>query len=229
MRFWWRDDDAGRDDDRLIPLLRLAQRRNLPLALAVVPEWLEGACRAKDFSASTTAVLQHGIAHADHSAPPAKKIELGGEAGRDRLLSELQRGREHLLDAFGERFVTALVPPWNRIASDLVPSLPAAGFIGISTFGARPEAEAVPGLRQVNTHLDLVAWREGGRPLSLPEAVDRLAALVRRHGDEPIGILSHHKVMDAAAFSTLDHLLALVQDQPRATLAMAGALFGEGR
>ena len=35
--------------------------------------------------------------------------------------------------------------------------------------------------------------------------------------------------MDAAAFATLDRLLALVQDQPRATLAAAGALFGEGR
>ena len=35
--------------------------------------------------------------------------------------------------------------------------------------------------------------------------------------------------MDAAAFATLDRLLALVQDHPRATLAAAGALFGEGR
>ena len=53
--------------------------------------------------------------------------------------------------------------------------------------------------------------------------------LVVAHGDEPIGILSHHQVMDAAAFATLDRLLALVQDHPRATLAAAGALFGEGR
>jgi hypothetical protein len=34
--------------------------------------------------------------------------------------------------------------------------------------------------------------------------------------------------MDAASFATLDRLLALVQDHPRATLATAGSLFGEG-
>ena len=59
--------------------------------------------------------------------------------------------------------------------------------------------------------------------------LQRLTQLVVAHGDEPIGILSHHQVMDAAAFATLDRLLALVQDHPRATLAAAGALFGEGR
>jgi hypothetical protein len=35
--------------------------------------------------------------------------------------------------------------------------------------------------------------------------------------------------MDSAAFVTLDRILALVQDHPRATLAAAGALFGEDR
>ena len=70
----------------------------------------------------------------------------------------------------------ALVPPWNRIAADLVPSLPGAGFTGLSTFGPRRAAEAAPGLRRVNTHLDLVVWRDGGRPLDLAAAVERLAA-----------------------------------------------------
>ena len=121
------------------------------------------------------------------------------------------------------------MPPWNRIAADLVPRCPGAGFTGLSTFGPRGAADAAPGLRRVNTHLDLVIWREGGRPLDLAAAVERLAELVVAHGHEPIGILSHHQVMDAAAFATLDRLLALVQDHPRATLAAAGALFGEGR
>ena len=40
VRFWWRDDDAGGDDARLLPLLRLAARRGAPVALAVVPGWL---------------------------------------------------------------------------------------------------------------------------------------------------------------------------------------------
>ena len=229
VRFWWRDDDAGRDDERLVPLLRLADRRAAPLALAVVPDWLERACRARILTSPSATVLQHGIAHADHALPRAKKIELGGQAARDRLLMDLGRGRELLAEAFGGRFVPVLVPPWNRIAADMVAALPGVGFVGLSTFGPRRAAEAAPGMPRVNTHLDLVVWREGGRQLDQAAAVARLAQLVVAHGDEPIGILSHHQVMDAAAFATLDRLLALVQDHPRATLAAAGALFGEGR
>jgi hypothetical protein len=229
VRFWWRDDDAGRDDERLVPLLRLAERRAAPVALAVVPRWLEEACRVRILAAGSATVLQHGISHADHAVPPAKKIELGGSAAREQLLADLRRGRELLAGAFGSRFVPALVPPWNRIAADVVPLLCAAGFTGVSTFGPRRAADAARGLRRVNTHLDLVVWREGGRQLDLASAMARLAQLVIAHGDEPIGILSHHKVMDTAALSTLDRLLALVQDQSGATLVAAGALFGEGR
>ena len=229
VRFWWRDDDAGRDDERLIPLLRLAERRAAPVALAVVPDWLAGPCRARILDARGTTVLQHGIAHADHAVPPAKKIELGGNAERAPMLTYLRRGRELLVEAFGSRFLPALVPPWNRIASDVASLLPGAGFTGLSTFGPRGSVDAATGLRCVNTHLDLAIWRDCGRPVELGAAVERLAELVIAHGQEPIGILSHHQVMDAAAFATLDRLLALVQDHPRATLAAAGALFGEGR
>ena len=227
-RFWWRDDDAGADDPRLLPLLDVARAREAPLALAMVPAWLDERCVARVAAAPWVTVLQHGIAHADHAVPPAKKIELGGAAPRDRLLRDLAGGRVRLVQAFAARFVPALVPPWNRIAADLLPGLAGLGFTGISTYGPRSR-ESDAGLRRVNTHLDLVAWREGGRHLDLAEAARGLAALVRRGLREPIGILSHHQVMDAAAYSTLDRLLALVQDQPRATLAAAGALFGERR
>lgn len=229
VRFWWRDDDAGRDDDRLLPLLQLAERRRAPLALAVVPDWLEEPCRARILDSPQATVLQHGISHADHASPPAKKIELGGTAARSILLAGLERGRARLAAAFGARFRSVLVPPWNRVAADLLPMLPDAGYCGISTYGSRRRTPAAPGLQRVNTHLDLVLWREGGRHLDLAAAVTALAGLTAAHGDEPIGILSHHQVMDAVAFSTLDRLLALVQDQPRATLAAAGALFGEGQ
>lgn len=227
VRFWWRDDDAGADDERLPPLLRLATERQAPLALAVVPAWLTASTTRHIQSAPTATVLQHGIAHANHSLPPAKKIELGGAADADLLLTELRGGRTALDAAFGDRFLPALVPPWNRIAPALLPRLPEAGFTGISTFGPRA-ADTPPGVTRVNTHLDLTLWRESARPLPLDSALDALAWLVERHGDEPIGILSHHQVMDAGAFATLDRILALVQDHPGARLATAHELFGEG-
>ncbi len=225
--FWWRDDDAGRDHQRLATLLELAEARAAPVALAVVPEWLtdDGTRRIRDAAMAT--VVQHGIAHVDHAVPPAKKIELGGSADRDELGRRLQAGRERLAGRFGDRFRPALVPPWNRIAPDLVPALPALGFGGLSVYGPRRSALPVPGLRQVNTHLDLVAWRDGARAFELPELLGQLTRLVEAGTGEPIGILSHHLVMDGAAFATLDRLLALVLDHRRAKLVDARLLFGE--
>ena len=144
--------------------------------------------------------------------------------GADDCWRGLGRGRERLADAFGDAFRAgaraALEPDRRRPGRR---ALPAPGFAGLSTFGPRRAAEAAPGLRRVNTHLDLVVWRDGRRPLTLARGcTDRLAELRARHGDEPIGILSHHRSWTPAAFATLDRLLALVQDQPRATLATRG-------
>ena len=38
-----------------------------------------------------------------------------------------------------------LVPPWNRIAPDLIAHLPAAGYTGLSTFNPHPTAHPPPG------------------------------------------------------------------------------------
>jgi len=229
VRFWWRDDDAGADGAHLAALLALADRRRAPVALAVVPDWLEVACMERIRRCGMATVLQHGVAHTDHAVAPAKKVELGGSAERPALFSALEKGRRRLWQLFGEKFVPVLVPPWNRIATDIIDALPGLGFAGLSTFGPRRSTQAGPGLHWVNTHLDLIVWHEQRRPLGVEEAIRTLARLVQTASGEPIGILSHHAVMDAGAIATLDRLLRLVQDHPRATLATAALLFKEGR
>ena len=221
---WWRDDDAGRDDPRLHRLLALAVDRDVDLALAVVPGWLEETAAAPVEACARATVLQHGIAHRDHARPGEKKTELGGAASPDLLADGLATGRDRLKARFGERFLPVLVPPWNRIDAALAESLPALGYQGLSTFGPRP---ATPPLRRVNTHLDLIAWRDGRRPLTLPETLAGLTALARQAPrDEPVGILTHHLVMDRAAFDVLDHLFPILQNHPKALLAGARTLFG---
>mgnify|MGYP002713865746 CR=1 FL=1 len=226
-RLWWRDDDAGRDHPRLDQLLALAQSHDLPIGLAIVPEWLEADCIARVQACPQATVLQHGIAHENHGWWWQKTVELGGRAPTDALGAGLKRGLERLRAAFGgSRFLPMLVPPWNRIAPRLVPTLPALGFTGLSTYGGRSSCEPVPGLRQVNTHLDLIAWREDGRPLSFDEAARGLAALIRARPHEPIGILSHHLVSDDGAFAVLDRLLEVLQDRGGPGLCAPASLLG---
>ena len=69
--------DAGHDHPALERLVELAERRDLPLALAVVPLWLGAPVQALIAASARTTVLQHGFAHANHAPPGAKSVELG--------------------------------------------------------------------------------------------------------------------------------------------------------
>ena len=222
IRVWWRDDDAGRDHPKLDRLLELALRRGLPVALAVVPAWLEDAAQARIAASPHASVLQHGFAHRNHARCGTKSCELGGrEIGM--ILAELEQGRATLVDAFGASFLAVLVPPWNRIDPQLIGRLTACGFCGLSTFGRREAPEAAAGLAQVNTHLDPIDWR--GERLFVGEvaALERLIAVL--DPDEPIGILSHHLAMDEPGWRFLDQLLGVLAAHPGASVCSARDLF----
>ena len=176
ITFWWRDDDAGRPDDRLTALLQLADRRSAPVAMAVVPAWLTPQVRDALLACPSATVLQHGVAHHDHKLPGGRKIELGGSAAAEPLMADLVSGREALARSLAGRFLPVLVPPWNRIEATLVGALPALGFHGWSAFGG---ASATRPLRRVDTHLDLVKWRAGRCVLTPDEAATALAELIR--------------------------------------------------
>ncbi|WP_295134236.1 polysaccharide deacetylase family protein [uncultured Reyranella sp.] len=206
---WWRDDDAvdaGRALDRL---LAVGRETGTPLALAVVPAQATAALADRLSEEPGVDVLQHGYAHANHAMAPEKKIELGLQRPAMLVLGELGTGWMALERLFGSRALAVMVPPWNRIAPILVPTLPEIGYRGLSTFGPRARVHPVRGLLQVNTHVDLVDWKGGRRFAGEETALSALVtALARaRGGDgEPIGILSHHLAMDAGAWDFLRSL-----------------------
>ncbi len=206
---WWRDDDAidvGPSLDRLVDLVRDSQ---MPLALAVVPAQATAALAARVANEPGIDVLQHGYAHANHAVAPEKNVELGVQRPAMMTLGELATGWMALERLFGARALAVMVPPWNRIAPVLVPTLPEIGYRGLSTFGPRPRVHPVRGLLQVNTHVDLIDWK-GGRTFAGEETVlaSLVTALARARGGEgePVGILSHHLAMDAGAWDFLSLL-----------------------
>ncbi len=222
IRLWWRDDDAGRHDPRLERLLELAERQALPLALAVVPVWLDADAQARIAASAQASVLQHGFAHRDHAPGGEKSCELGGRA-IELIEAELAQGQGALVDAFGAAFLAVLVPPWNRFDQRLIGRLTACGFCGLSTYGARKARQAAAGLIQVNTHLDPIDWRGDRLFVGEVAALERLIAVL--DPDEPIGILSHHLAMDEPGWQFLDRLLGVLAAHPGAVLCSAADLF----
>jgi len=228
---WWRDDDAADVGPELERLLSIHRDTGAPVALAVVPAKATAALAARLAGESGVDVLQHGYAHVNHAAAgDNKKIELGTERPAMLVLGELGTGRMALERLFGTRPLPVLVPPWNRIAPVLVPTLPEIGFAGLSTFGARRRTHPVRGLLAVNTHVDLVDWKGGrgfvGESAALTALVSALS--YARDSGEPVGVLSHHLAMDGGAWDFLRSIWQKVPKMPGLSVRAAHELFAPG-
>lgn len=157
--FWWRDDDAVTWTPALDRLLEMQKRHSVPLALAVIPatadESLAKTLRAHD----DITVLQHGYSHANHALRGDAECELVSHHPAAEVIKQLQEGWRRLAGLFPDQAIPVLAPPWNRIAPELIPLLPAAGYCGLSTFGARPAPCAAPALAQSNVHVEPIDWQ----------------------------------------------------------------------
>lgn len=193
--FWWRDDDAALPS----PALERLMSFDVPLALAVVPQ--AAVPELFHLLKDSVSVLQHGTDHRNRAAPGEKKTEFPAAEPDELALERLVAASQRLRKMAGERALPVLVPPWNRIRLPLVEKLGSIGMTGLSCDG---KARAVQGLKQVNTHIDIVAWREGKRFIGEEQALS--AALELMHATDPVGWLTHHAVHDEAAWRFLERL-----------------------
>ena len=223
---WWRDDDAGTASPAFDRLLGLAAAHGVPLALAVVPAWLEAPVAVQIRAAPAgVRVLQHGYAHQNHEPPAAdgargRPAELGLARPVAAALAELALGWSRLTELVPARLRAALVPPWNRIAPAVQDALPGAGYRILSTFGPRRAVSPGAGLRALNTHVDPIQWRAGKRFGGAAWTLDQITAHLadRRVGrvdvTEPTGLLTHHRDLTPGAWACLDELLGRLRAHP---------------
>lgn len=209
---WFRDDDAVEPTDALRQLTAITGKNDVPLLLCVVPEQTSTDL-ARDLARHKhVAVAVHGFGHHNHAPPGEKSQELGAHRSVPIVVEELTKARAKLAELYDARLSRILVPPWNRIAPDVVARLPELGFSGLSTFGTAHEAAGVPGITQLNTHLDIIDWKgaRGGRdPLWLARELAKLLSLSRCAAQAPIGVLAHHLVHDELAWQFLEELFEM--------------------
>ncbi|EJC85211.1 hypothetical protein Rleg4DRAFT_7805 [Rhizobium leguminosarum bv. trifolii WSM2297] len=222
-RFWLRDDDAIEPTPDLETLLASAGDNAVPLTLAVIPGLTGEALAARLAEEAGVSVAVHGWSHTNHAGPERKKQELGAERPAEIVLGELRDGFRLLQRLHPARFQPVLVPPWNRLDAALIPALPDLGFAALSVYGRAKQGGPIPLL---NTHVDIIDWHgtRGGR--AEEELVAELVAELRDRfagSDEPIGVLTHHLVHDAAAWHFLSALFA-VTSHPAVCWLPAAAL-----
>lgn len=214
-KLWWRDDDAIEPTEALDHLLAISSQHQVPLTLAVIPAHAGADLAHHLASVELVTVAVHGWSHQNHAAAGRKKQELGIDRPTNEVLQQLQDGFDKLRQLFPKAFSPTMVPPWNRIDASLREGLAVLGYRALSVFG--PALNGNDGLQIINTHVDLMDWHgtRGCRPFAdlIAELVQELQK--RFAGDpEPIGILSHHLVHDAAAWQFLDALCAETANHP---------------
>lgn len=219
---WWRDDDAVARTDALDRLLAAADGTGLAPVLAVIPAAVDDAFPAWLAGWPRVRAAPHGWRHANHAPASEKKAELGAHRPLAAILDDVGRGWRQVAAAFGPQALALAVPPWNRFHPDLPDRLAGLGLAGLSAFGGGP---APVGAARVDTHVDLIAWKDGRGFIGEAAAVDRLTTVLEAArtagGAEPIGLLSHHLVEVAQTAAFLDRLI------PRMVAGGARLLDGE--
>lgn len=216
LPIWWRDDDATEDTAALQQLLALAERTALPVHLAVIPQGAtQGLARVCTENPHVVPVV-HGWAHQNNAPEGEKKAEFGHL--REDAEPETRSALTHLKSLFGPSLLAMFVPPWNRIHPSVTADLAPQGYIAVSTYTPRSSRMAAPDLVQINTHIDPIFWKGGGGLVD-PDA--QITALVtqlkdRRAGridaTEPLGLLTHHLVHDAAIWAFSEALVKTLLD-----------------
>jgi len=211
---WWRDDDAVTATPKLGDVLRLAGEA--PLAVAVIPALARPELAGALLESERVAVLQHGWQHANRAAS-GKKSEYPEGRPAAVVGAEIGAGRARLKALFGSRALPVFVPPWNRLACEILPQLREHGIAGLSTIASRRGATPPRGLVAIDVHVDVVAWQGNRGFIGAAAALGRLVGclhMVRVASGAtaalPVGILTHHLIMDRATAVFLDRLVALV-------------------
>ncbi|WP_170333007.1 polysaccharide deacetylase family protein [Ruegeria arenilitoris] len=220
LPLWWRDDDAVSVTPQLGTLSELSQSLDLPVHLAIIPRHADSGLVEYVAELAMLIPVVHGWAHQNHAPPEEKKSEFRLHRPIPNILDDARAGFERLHALFGDKLCPIFVPPWNRVAPEVVRELPELGYRAVSTATPRKTRMPTPGLEQINTHLDPIDWR-GTRGLVSPDnLVTQTAGLLRdrREGrtdnTEPFGVLTHHLVHDADIWTFTEALLRRLLSGP---------------
>ena len=228
---WWRDDDAADVTPASERLLGIARNGDVPVHLAVIPALETDSLVASLRDSPVAWVLQHGYTHTNYAPPGEGGWEVGAHRPVATVWHELSKGFRMLEERHDRRFLPILVPPWSRVAPEVLAGLPGLGFRGVSCSSAKTLPDPVPGLLAIHAPCDPIKWKKtqgyfAGTEPSLRKITQHLSA--RRSGRvdvaEPTGLLTHHLAMDEAAWAFMEQLIEQSLAHPGAKWISVGRL-----
>ena len=254
VAWFFRDDDAGWADERLLAVAEIFQRSGEVLDVAAIPAAvspkLSAGLRAM-VTAGAISVHQHGWAHVNHQ-PEGRRSEFGAaRAPADQLL-DLQNGQSVLAELLEGAVEPIFTPPWNRCEDRTVALLGEVGLTVLSCDVSSPRRN-IPGVTELPVRVDWTrCWQEGGperlgaelaqalheRRASISGAGRGATATLTQPGDsEPrssetapaLGVMLHHATMTDEQLEALVRLVGTLSAHPSPILASMAALGAASR
>jgi predicted glycosyltransferase len=214
VTFFFRDDDAGWGDGRLLLLLDVFDDAGVDVDIAAIPAALSPELAELLLVRRFVHVHQHGLAHANHERA-GRKCEFGPSRAAHLQLDDIVTGRRLLRERLDDAVEPFFTPPWNRCTRVTAHAVREAGLDVLSR-ESRAERFGVEGVREVPVSVDWV------RPVARGELGDALAGAART-GD-PVGVMLHHAAMDDDQRGGVRELLRVLQASPAARLATIAEL-----
>lgn len=210
VEFFFRDDDAGWENERLFKLLDLFEQFGLPLDLAVIPMALilnlsQQLLKRLQSASHHIGIHQHGFAHTDHETG-GRKCEFGPERNYCAQLHDLHLGRQRMEELFGAVVDPFFTPPWNRCTEVTGRCLTELGFSCLSRDVTATPLN-IPGLYELPVRIDWFA-KSKGVYLSRAQLGKKLAEQAQLN--LPVGVMFHHAIMDEKERRDAEELLFLL-------------------
>lgn len=209
VKVFFRDDDAGIENERFFRLLDVFESFATPLDIAVIPKALsphfaEQLISRISHSHALFNIHQHGYSHANHELEN-RKCEFGRARNLQAQFADIASGQELLAAFFDDLPQPIFTPPWNRCTDRTVHALDQLGFKVLSR-ESRAEPLGLGRLKEIPVSVDWFAKRKGiaftRRQIGMMIA-DELSSR------NEVGIMLHHAQMDRSERACLCDLLAV--------------------
>ena len=209
---FFRDDDAGWDDQRLMALLGCFHENGIPIDLAVIPQATDHGLadtllERLQGNKSLLAFHQHGLNHTNHEQE-GRKCEFGKNRSKENQLNDILIGKNRLEKLFGSALDPIFTPPWNRCTAITAACLVDLKFHALSRNSTADKLN-MDGLQEIPVAIDWCGIRASSTS-PWPELGQRIAEHLKVRSPKPIGIMLHHAVMDDLDLEQLGNLFKLL-------------------
>ena len=207
---WWRDDDARSPTGALEQLLALSHRHDAPLTLASIAGPSLPALVRRLEAEPGVEIAVHGFRHINRQPEGRGFGEVTDGDDVEWVRGQLRTAVMTFHRAGAAP--TLFVPPWNNLAPQLLAALPDSSLHAVSGFDQA--SGTTDGVARLDTHLDVLRWKDGARFRGAWKFLSRMRRLLAQRREsgqwnEPIGLLTHHLDHDRDTWLFLERFLAV--------------------